>query len=139
MCGKICALSRELGFKGCLLVRQAANSEYELLERMNLSEHENQADFTEGLRVLVERLKQQNDRVRDFVFTLSLSELFVLLVWSFCALLYRFCRVCCRVLDGVLGDRLERYAESDADEISWLYFASPELANKVIQALHTHH
>ncbi|KAG0565505.1 hypothetical protein M758_8G190500 [Ceratodon purpureus] len=49
---------------------QAANSEYELLERMNLrvaSEHDNQADFAEGLRVFVERLKQKNDGFTEYL------------------------------------------------------------------------
>lgn len=49
---------------------QAANSEYELLERMNLrvaSEHDNQADFAEGLRVFVERLKQKNDGFSEYL------------------------------------------------------------------------
>jgi biogenesis of lysosome-related organelles complex 1 subunit 2 len=48
---------------------QAANSEYELLERMNLrvaSEHDNQADFAEGLRVFVERLKQKNEGFSEY-------------------------------------------------------------------------
>jgi biogenesis of lysosome-related organelles complex 1 subunit 2 len=51
-------------------VWQAANSEYELLERMNLrvaSEHDNQADFAEGLRVFVERLKQKNEGFSEYL------------------------------------------------------------------------
>ena len=60
----------ELGFKGFVSVWQAVNSEYELLERINLrvaSEHDNQADFAEGLRVFVERLKQKNDGFTEYL------------------------------------------------------------------------
>lgn len=49
---------------GSLGFPQAANSEYGLLERMNLrvaSEHDHQAEFAQGLRVFVERLKEKND------------------------------------------------------------------------------
>jgi len=49
---------------------QSTNSEYELLERMNLrvaTEYENQADFAAGLRVFVERLKQKNDSFGDYL------------------------------------------------------------------------
>ena len=51
-------------------VCQAVNSEYELLERMNLrvaSEHENQAEFARGLGVFVENLKQKNDGFSEHV------------------------------------------------------------------------
>jgi hypothetical protein len=95
-------------------------------------EHYNRADIAEGFQEFVEELKQQSDRVRDFTATLSLSELCILCVWTFCILLCRLCRIGCRVIDGVLGDRLERYAEWDVDEFSWLYYASPELARKFI-------
>lgn len=49
---------------------QGANSEYELLESMNLrvaSEYDNQADFAEGLRVFVERLKQKNEGFSQYL------------------------------------------------------------------------
>lgn len=49
---------------------QSTNSEYELLERMNLrvaTEYDNQADFAAGLRVFVERLKQKNDSFGDYL------------------------------------------------------------------------
>ncbi|KAG0629825.1 hypothetical protein M758_1G133200 [Ceratodon purpureus] len=49
---------------------QAVNSEYELLERMNLrvaSEHDHQAKFAQGLRVFVENLKEKNDGFSEYI------------------------------------------------------------------------
>lgn len=53
-----------------MCVCQAANSEYELLERMNLRvarEHDHQAEFAQGLRVFVERLKKKNDGLSECI------------------------------------------------------------------------
>ena len=54
----------------CLLISQATNSEYALLEMMNLraaTEYDNQADFAAGLRVFVGILKQKNNSFSDYL------------------------------------------------------------------------
>lgn len=59
-----------LGYKSSICVCQAVNSDYELLERMNLkvaSEHDNQAEFAQGLRVFVESLKLKNDGFSEYI------------------------------------------------------------------------